>query len=101
MSYEVGPSKIHGKGVLATKNIKAGDIIGTPLSVKYFVYIDITSDLGIWLNHSWCPNAKIMKREKEHVWDLIALQDIKKGSEINMDYRDTPWFISKPMIWYN
>lgn len=99
-SYTIGVSNIHGKGIIAGKNIKKGYVIGTPLLIKYYIIIDITQDLGIWLNHSWCPNAKLVKRENELIWDLVSIQDIKKGDEITMDYRETPWFIAKPYMWY-
>lgn len=98
--FKIGESAIHGKGVIAMKHITEGQIIGTPLSIQYYVVVDITQDLGIWLNHSWCANSRLVKRDKELKWDLVALKHIKKGDEITMDYRDTPWFIAKPYTWY-
>jgi len=99
-SYEVRDSSVHGKGIFAAADIKTGDIIGSPLKVNYFVFIDISPDLGKWINHSWYPNAQLVKQEHQNVWDLVALSPIKKKDEITMDYRDTPWFIAKPSIWY-
>lgn len=100
VKYELNESDIHGKGVFATSYIKKGDHIGVPLSVKYGVYIHITDDLGKWINHGWYPNTKLIKHPSKSEWSLHATEDIKKGDELKVDYRETPWFIAKPSIWY-
>lgn len=100
LSYEVRDSDVHGKGVFSLKPIRKDSVICTPLKVNYYIIVDISQDVGVYINHSWCPNSKLVKRSNELVWDLVAIEDIKKGDEIRMDYRDTPWFISKPLIWY-
>lgn len=99
-SYEVRESNVHGKGVFATRNIREGEVIGQPLRVDYLVVVHITDDLGKWINHSWRANSKLRKQSDKPVWDLVATEAIKKDDEINMDYRETPWFIAKPSIWY-
>lgn len=98
--YNIKESKTHGKGVFATSDIKKGELIGTPLSVKYNIIVDITPELGQWLNHSWSANSKLVKVDNENKWNLVATSSIKKNEEISMDYRETPWFIAKPSIWY-
>jgi SET domain-containing protein len=100
MKYELRDSDIHGKGVFATKHIKEGELIGVPLSIKYGFYIHITDDLGKWINHGWYANTKLVKDPKKNEWGLFATSDINKGTELKMDYRETPWFIAKPSIWY-
>lgn len=99
-SYEVKESHTHGKGVFAKQDIKQNDIIGTPLQVKHGVMINITDDLGKWINHSWSANSKLVKVKDQLAWNLVATAKIKKNDEIKMDYRETPWFIAKPSIWY-
>lgn len=98
--YELRDSDIHGKGVFATESIKNGDQIGVPLSVKYGIIINITDDLGKWINHGWYPNTRLVKHTGKMEWGLYATADIKKGDELKIDYRETPWFIAKPSIWY-
>lgn len=98
--YIVKDSGIHGKGVFATKGINKEEVIGAPLFLRYYFLVNITEDLGKWINHSWRANAALVKVDGENVWDLVALEPIMKGDEITMDYRDTPWFIAKPSIWY-
>lgn len=98
--YEIAESPIHGKGVFAVTKIKKGATIGTPLVVLYGFWVYITPELGKWLNHSWEPNARLVKVQGMLEWDLIALKPIYAGEEITMDYRDTPWFIKKPPLWY-
>lgn len=101
--YKIGESEVHGKGVIATSDIKKGENIGNALNLKYGVIIDITPELGKWINHSWYPNCELQKSVytwNKMSWDLIANKNIVKGDEIMMDYRDTPWFIAKPSIWY-
>lgn len=100
IKYALNDSEIHGKGIFSTCQIKEGEVIGVPLSVKYGVYIHITDDLGKWINHGWYPNTRLEKHASKNEWSLFATKDIKKGEELKVDYRDTPWFIAKPSIWY-
>jgi SET domain-containing protein len=96
--YKVAPSKIHGNGVIATKFIKQGSFIGVPLKLILGVFISISEDLGMYINHSWSPNAYIERHGLE--WHLIANTNIVKGEEIFIDYNHTPWFIKKPLKTY-
>jgi SET domain-containing protein len=100
VKYELQESGIHGKGVFAVANISKDEVIGIPLEVKYVVCIRITESLGKWINHSWNANTKLFKIDGQSKWQLKALDSIKKGTELTMDYRDTPWFIKKPSLWY-
>lgn len=100
MKYQVKDSDVHGKGVFSTTSIRKDEIIGVPLSIKYGFIIDITRDLGKWINHSWTPNSSLVKVPGKNEWELRATRTIKTNEEISMDYRETPWFIAKPSIWY-
>lgn len=92
--FKVGPSKIHGKGVISTKNIKKGTKIGTPLYLFMYVFPVIVEGLGRKINHSWDANSHLVR--DGNTWHLYASQNIKKNQEITLDYNQTPWFIDGP-----
>jgi hypothetical protein len=88
----VKKSKIHGNGLFAEEQIKRGDTIGVAHQVlntsnhKLFVPTGI---VGKNYNHSKNnPNAEnIMDGNKRY---LVALTDIKPGTEITSNYYNTP-----------
>jgi uncharacterized protein len=109
---EAKPSKIHGWGVYALKDIKKGtDIIqykgkkifrkegdkrSTFQEKKGAVYIfnlnkkyDIDgSDKGNgaqFINHSCSPNCETINYNDKEIW-IQAIKDIKKGQELSYDY---------------
>lgn len=89
-SYKVriGTSSIHGKGVLCTANIQAGEIIGTARAGVS------RTPLGRYINHSDEPNAIGIQ-----VGDDIVVQALRpirgvgsvhgQGEEITVDYRNS------------
>lgn len=87
-SYPVGvfDSSIEGKGLFATANIKAGDIIA-PARI-----LDKRTPAGRYTNHALEPNAT-MESFGDTI-NLIALKDIHGcrggivGDEITVNYRD-------------
>lgn len=110
--FKMVQSKIHGRGVIATKDIPAGtelieytgEII-TPseadrrypfdeskqqhtflFSVNKRKIIDATrgGNVSRWINHSCDPNCEAVI-EKGRVF-IHALRDIKKGEELGYDY---------------
>jgi uncharacterized protein len=108
-------SKIHGRGVIATRDIAAGErlieYVGeiiTPgeadrrypfneneqhhtflFSVNSRKIIDASNQGNVarWINHSCDPNCEALV-EKGRVF-IYALRDIKKGEELVYDY----WFV--------
>lgn len=105
----VGPSKIHGNGVIAKKNIKKGEIIfvikgellhwnpDIPQPKNSEMWVGIDRNIWIdphgvtrYLNHSSNPNSGIRGRVV-----LRAIKNIKRGEEITIDYSTTeeytPW----------
>ncbi|HEY0303451.1 MAG TPA: SET domain-containing protein-lysine N-methyltransferase [Longimicrobiales bacterium] len=108
-------SKIHGRGVIATRDIAAGEKIVeyvgeiiTPgeadrrypfeedkphhtflFSVNSRKIIDAAhgGNIARWINHSCDPNCEALV-EKGRVF-IYALRDIKKGEELVYDY----WFV--------
>lgn len=98
-------SKIHGKGVFAAEDIKRGEKIqyingekvkkvvkSKAESKKIENWIGMGKSLWIntkgtpfrYINHSCYPNAAITGTKT-----VVALEDIKSGSEINIDYSMT------------
>jgi uncharacterized protein len=113
--YKMVRSKIHGRGVIATRDIPAGEklmeYVGeviTPseadrrypfdeekphhtflFSVNSRKIIDAAyqGNVARWINHSCNPNCEALI-EKGRVF-IYAIKDIKKGEELVYDY----WFV--------
>lgn len=81
--YKIGDSKIHGKGLIAVKNLKPDDLIGLS-----HINNEATPEVGRYHNHSDRPNAVNVKIDNERY--LIAESPIKEGDEITVDYRKQP-----------
>jgi hypothetical protein len=91
----VKKSKIHGQGLFAKKNIKAGEIIGevkgkpTKKDGPYVLWMDDTkqgfevSCILKYINHH--PRANACYYDDLTV---VALKDIRKGEEITHNYGD-------------
>lgn len=89
----VKKSKIHGNGLFARKNIKAGEIIGevkgkpTKKDGPYVLWIDNlnhgfeVSCILKYINHDSSANACYYDD-----LTVVALKDIKKGEEITHNY---------------
>ena len=78
--YKIGESEIDGKGLIANKNIKAGDFIGLSHSNG-----EVVSDIGKFYNHSTTPNA--ISRLIGNNRYVVASENIAAGGEITVDYR--------------
>ena len=80
--YYKGESKIQGVGILAAKNIKAGDTIGLGS-------VDIINRtvLSRYTNHSNNKNAMFhYLANGDQI--MVAIKNIDKDEEILVDYRD-------------
>ena len=79
-------SGINGLGVFADQNIMQG----TNLGMSHIKLDDqiIRTPLGGFINHSNTPNCTKaeLKGDKYKKWNLITIQDIKKGEEITLRY---------------
>ena len=91
-NFKVGPSKIHGKGVFATKQFKSGEFINNgllptgkpgPLNDKTFY----ATDFGKFVNHSYTPNASL--EFEDDAYKVYAMRDIEPGEELTSDYTQT------------
>ncbi len=88
--WEVGDSNIEGQGIIATKNIKKGVVIGDAYDIigevnKKYIAGDITL-LGLMHNHSDTPNAKPEMYNNTIYFE--AMKYINKGEEITCDYNE-------------
>ena len=91
-SLTIAPSGINGLGLFAEQRIMQG----TNLGMSHFKIGDriFRTPLGGFINHSNTPNcAKVELRANGYQgetfkkkWNLVTLQDIKKGEEITLRY---------------
>jgi len=81
--YKIGDSKIHGKGLIAIKDLAAGDLVGLS-----HINNEATPDVGAFHNHS--NNANTVNVEVGNERYLIVETPIKKGEEITVNYRLQP-----------
>ena len=85
--FKISNSNIHGKGIFATGNIKAGDVIA-PARIG-----NKRTPVGRYTNHSKNPNAEMVEYENDFY--LVATRDIFgcrggfPGEEITTDYGNT------------
>jgi len=111
-SIYIGQSEIPhaGRGVYATRAIRKGGIIercpvilipkndlshvDTSFLVTYFFYfgkkkeqVVIALGFGSIYNHSYQPNAHYKIKLREKILEFVALQDIKKDTEITINYK--------------
>ncbi|MDA9121296.1 SET domain-containing protein-lysine N-methyltransferase [Flavobacteriales bacterium] len=105
---EIKESPIHGKGVFAIRDIKAGEIIAVshvtllhhneqmpeliatlefPWSEEYYALC--LSDVGSFFNHDKNFSAKVLHQDKEKLTQTFsATRDIAKGEEVMIYYND-------------
>jgi hypothetical protein len=103
---EIKESPIHGKGVFAVRDIKAGEIIAVshvtllhhneqmpemiatlefPWNDEYYALC--LSDVGSFFNHDKNFNAKVLHQDKEKLTQTFsATRDISQGEEVMIYY---------------
>ncbi|MDE1828596.1 MAG: SET domain-containing protein [Candidatus Micrarchaeota archaeon] len=104
---KIGKSKISGKGIFATKDIRKGQLIfvmkgeritfkqmvkrvnqgaergSDPLQIGAKTYLDLDEFSRVF-NHSCNPNSFIRGKD-----ELVSIRNIKSGEEITFDYSST------------
>lgn len=94
--FSVRPSKIHGRGCFADKNLRPGTEFGVPsYRTDEPTYHAVTWDCdGDWwelyspyryVNHSKKPNAEFYLADDD-TWNLYILRAISKDEEVTIDY---------------
>ena len=83
----IGPSDIHGAGILAKDDIPAEVVIGiTHVYDTNFQHNYIRTPLGGFINHSEDPNCELIDDENDDYKQLKTLNKIEQGSELTLKY---------------
>jgi hypothetical protein len=99
LNYLIGDSSIHGKGVLASHNLKEDEIVGLGIAFEYYFFPYVTPELGAFINHSYNPSAYLFWDEDQG-WFVKTIKPLNKGEEITVNYENTPWYIEGPLPHY-
>lgn len=83
----IGPSDIHGVGIIANEDIPAGVDMGiTHVYDPNFQDDYIRTPLGGFINHSDKPNCEILEDEAKEYRRIYTLHKIEMGKEITVKY---------------
>lgn len=115
-TYIIGDSQIHGKGILAKRNLKDDEVVGLGIAFKCYCIPYVTPEFGSFINHSYNPtgylywhdgssqedydNNNTLSKDKDMGWYVRCLKPLKKGDEITVNYNHTPWYIEGPLPHY-
>ena len=96
--FKIGPSNIHGKGVICTRTIQKGERIGLGFTMDLKTNeLFITPDFGVFINHKLKSNIQfiMIKNGYLEMYYAVAIQTINAGEEITVNYdgEDIPNFI--------
>ena len=97
--FIIDKSNIDGQGVIASQNIKKGELIGTAITdekginTKNGAQHDTRTRLGQKLNHQDKENA--IQRSENNALNVYAKSTINKGEEITINYINAPDYINK------
>ena len=83
----IGPSQIHGAGILAIEDIPGEVVIG--ISHVYdpnFQHNYIRTPLGGFINHSDKPNCELIEDENDDYKKLKTIKKIEQGEELTLKY---------------
>ena len=81
----IGPSEIHGAGILAKEDIPGEVVIG--ISHVYdpnFQHDYIRTPLGGFINHSENPNCELIEDENYEYKKLKTIKKIESGKELTL-----------------
>ena len=99
MRWYKGNSSIHGNGAFAGEEIpenNAVDYLVSGLAGGGLLGVDRTK-LGELINHQADPNGRMeIVPGTPDKYYLRSLKNIHPGSEITMDYNDSPPFVARP-----
>jgi len=83
-NFNIGPSNIHGNGVMCKTPISNGSFINNAILPTGHAMNIKTTKFGAHMNHSVNPNAET--RKEGDIYKTYAIIDIKPGDEITVDY---------------
>ena len=84
----IGPSNIHGVGIIANDDIPEDIIIGiTHIYDPNFKHDYIRTPLGGFLNHSKNPNCELIEDEDDEYKKLKTLRKIEQAEELTVKYQ--------------
>ncbi len=94
----IGPSQIHGQGVLAERDLSPGVIVGPVFRAKpgrHGMLVQVTS-IGWMVNHSSRPTAQLIMQQHGRVSEyyMKVIHPLRRGTELAVDYNTCPWFIA-------
>jgi hypothetical protein len=112
--YYIGDSQIHGKGVLATRNLRKNEVIDMGIGFAMYFIPYVTPYFGSFINHSYTPNAYLWYYDgytnntrqsydpavNEVGWYVRTLRPIQENEEITVNYNHTPWYIEGALPHY-
>jgi len=90
--YHLGPSTIHGSGIMASVALPAGADIGCCIAFHWWWMPVVTREFGRHLNHSRTPTSRLEWRGYAKGWWAVAMAPLRAGEEITVDYRTLPWY---------
>ena len=96
-NYYLDNSEIHGTGAFASRDIDSKENIGATIKTKGMVSEPmegkdyIRTEHGKKVNHQFDNNSYLKKEGRDY--NLYSAKNIKKGSEITANYKNTPRFI--------
>ena len=83
----IGPSQIHGAGILAKEDIPGEVVIGiTHVYDPNFQHNFIRTPLGGFVNHSEDANCELIEDEDDDYKKLKTLKKIEAGNELTLKY---------------
>ena len=84
----IGPSNIHGAGILAKEDIPGEVVIGiTHVYDPNFQHNYIRTPLGGFINHSESPNCELVDDDEDSDYKkLKTLYKIEAGRELTLKY---------------
>ena len=83
----IGPSQIHGAGILAKEDIPGEVVIGiTHVYDPNFQHDYIRTPLGGFINHCEKANCELVDDENDDYKKLKTLRKIEEGEELTLKY---------------
>ena len=84
----IGPSDIHGAGILAKEDIPGEVVIGiTHIYDPNFQHNYIRTPLGGFINHSDTPNCKLIDDDGDADYKKVkTIRKIEQGKELTLKY---------------